>query len=125
MMAGLDVTVPAYIRMLGARRQIEHRFEDALARGGFDAYVTPASPQPAEPIVPDANADTEPPTKFRITTVFDLTRQPSISVPAGFDADGMPVGFMVSGPRWQDARVLRIAHAFQQATDFHTRRPNL
>lgn len=125
MVTGLDVTVPAYLRTLDARREIERRFEEALARGGFDAYVTPTSPQPAEPIVPDANADTEPPTKFRITTVFDLTRQPSISVPAGFDTDGMPIGFMVSGPRWQDARVLRIAHAFQQVTDFHTRRPNL
>ncbi len=125
MMTGLDISATAYIRMLAQRAMIERRFEAALREGGFDAYVTPTSPQPAEPIVADANADSEPPTKFRITTVFDLTRQPSISVPAGFDSDGMPVGFMISGARWADALVLRIAHAFQGATTFHLQRPPL
>ena len=125
MMAGLDISATAYIRMLDARAHIERRFEAALADGGFTAYLTPTSTRPAEPIVVDANADSEPTTKFRVTTVFDMTRQPSISVPAGFDGDGMPIGLMVSGARWDDVRVLRIAHAFQQATDFHLRRPAL
>lgn len=125
LMAGLEISATAYIRMLDARAGIERRFEAALAEGGFAAYLTPTSPESAEAIVADANADTEPNTKFRNTTVFDMTRQPSISVPAGFDSDGMPLGLMVSGARWDDARVLRIAHAFQQATDCHLRRPAL
>lgn len=125
MMAGLDVSATRYAAMLDARAHVEQRFEAALATGGFAAYLTPASQRPAEPIVADANADSEPPGKFNITSVFDLTRQPSISVPAGSDADGMPIGLMVSGARWDDARVLRIAHAFQQATGFHLRRPTL
>ena len=125
MAAGLEVTVEAYLRMLKARAGIERRFEQALAVGGFDGYVTPTSPQPAEPIMLDANADSEPWGKFRNSTVFDLTRQPSISVPAGFDGDGMPIGLMVTGARWDDAKVLRIAHAFQQVTSFHRQRPSL
>ncbi|MBM4410816.1 MAG: amidase [Chloroflexi bacterium] len=125
MMGGLDITATAYIHMLDARAHIERRFEAALAQGGFAAYLTPTSPRSAEPIVADANADSEPMNKFRITTVFDMTRQPSISVPAGFDGDGMPIGLMVSGARWDDAHVLRIAYTFQQATDFHLRRPAL
>ncbi|TAJ19404.1 MAG: amidase [Dehalococcoidia bacterium] len=123
MLTGLDISATAYIKMLAQRAMIERMFEASLREGEFDAYVTPTSPQPAEPIVADPNADSEPPTKFRITTVFDLTRQPSISVPAGFDGDGMPIGFMISGARWTDALVLRIAHAFQQATTHHAQRP--
>ena len=125
MAAGLDISATAYIRMLDARAHIEQRFEAALTEGGFAAYLTPTSPQTAEAIVADPNADSEPWGKFRNTTVFDLTRQPSISVPAGFDADGMPIGLMVTGARWDDGRVLRIAHAFQQVTGFHKRRPTL
>lgn len=125
MMAGLDVSAVTYIRTLEARARIEQRFEAALVEGRFAAYLTPTSHRPAEPTVADADADSEPMDKFYITTVFDMTRQPSISVPAGFDDDGLPIGLMVSGSRWDDAGVLRIAHAFQQTTDFHLRRPTL
>ncbi len=125
MAAGLEVSATAYIRMLAARAHIERRFEGALVEASLDGYLAPTSPQPAEPIATDPNNDFEPPSKFRNTTVFDLTRQPSISLPAGFDGDGMPIGLMVTGARWDDARVLRIGHAFQQATQFHLQRPPL
>ncbi|TAK73881.1 MAG: amidase, partial [Dehalococcoidia bacterium] len=97
MLTGLEISATAYIRMLDARVRIEQRFEAALVEGGFAAYLTPTTRRTAEPIVADADADSEPMDKFRITTVFDLTRQPSISVPAGFDDDGLPVGLMISG----------------------------
>ncbi|MBA2561219.1 MAG: hypothetical protein H0V07_15290 [Propionibacteriales bacterium] len=45
----------------------------------------------------------------------NLTGMPATSVPAGFGADGMPVGLQVMGPRWADARTLRAAAAFEQA----------
>jgi aspartyl-tRNA(Asn)/glutamyl-tRNA(Gln) amidotransferase subunit A len=44
---------------------------------------------------------------------------PGISVPCGF-VDGLPAGLQVIAPRFEDARVLRVAHAYEQATDFHT-----
>ncbi len=57
--------------------------------------------------------------------IFDFTGQPSISVPCGFTGDGLPVGLMICGGRFRDARVLRYAHAFEQATPWHTRHPSL
>ena len=57
------------------------------------------------------------------TSVFDITRQPSISVPCGLDSGGLPVGLMLTGRRWRDDLVLRAAHAYQQATDHHALRP--
>lgn len=57
--------------------------------------------------------------------IFDFTGQPSISVPCGFTGDGLPVGLMICGGRFRDARVLRYAHAFEQATPWHARHPSL
>ena len=62
---------------------------------------------------------------WRNTSVFDNTHQPSISVPNGFDADGLPTGLMISTALFEDARALRIGHAYQQATQFHLQRPSL
>ena len=57
--------------------------------------------------------------------IFDFTGQPSISVPCGFTAQGLPVGLMICGRIGQDLTVLRFAHAFEQATPWHDRRPPL
>jgi aspartyl-tRNA(Asn)/glutamyl-tRNA(Gln) amidotransferase subunit A len=59
------------------------------------------------------------------TYPFNMTQQPAASVPCGFTSDGLPVGLQIVGPRWSDATVLAAGHAYQQATDHHTRRPSL
>jgi aspartyl-tRNA(Asn)/glutamyl-tRNA(Gln) amidotransferase subunit A len=58
------------------------------------------------------------------TYPFNMTQQPAASVPCGF-VGGLPVGLQIVGPRHADAGVLAAAHAFQQATDWHRRRPPL
>jgi aspartyl-tRNA(Asn)/glutamyl-tRNA(Gln) amidotransferase subunit A len=58
------------------------------------------------------------------TYPFNMTQQPAASVPCG-RAGGLPVGLQIVGPRHDDARVLALAHAFQQATDWHRHRPPL
>ena len=55
-----------------------------------------------------------------VTLPANLAGIPGISVPCGF-VDGLPVGLQVIAPRFEDARVLRVAHAYEQATDFHAR----
>jgi len=57
-------------------------------------------------------------------TATNLTGHPSVVVPAGF-VEGLPLGLMVTGGLWQEDVVLRVASAFQDATDWHTRRPPL
>ena len=48
---------------------------------------------------------------------------PGLSIPCGFDARGLPVGLQMMGSHFSEARLLGIAHRYQQATDWHTRVP--
>jgi len=57
------------------------------------------------------------------TGAFNAYGIPAISVPCGFSSSGLPVGLMIAGPRFSEGKVLALARAFEQATDFHTKRP--
>jgi len=50
---------------------------------------------------------------------------PAISVPCGFTKGGLPIGLQIIGPWGDEARVLRVAHAYEQATTWHERVPDL
>ena len=54
------------------------------------------------------------------TGPFDMTGHPAVSVPCGKTSEGLPVGLMLVGRRFDDATVLRAAHAFEQAVDWET-----
>jgi aspartyl-tRNA(Asn)/glutamyl-tRNA(Gln) amidotransferase subunit A len=54
---------------------------------------------------------------------FNLTQQPAMSVPCGFSKDGLPIGLQLVGAMHREDSVLRAAHAYQQATAHHLRRP--
>jgi len=54
-----------------------------------------------------------------------MSGNPALTLPGGATADGLPVGFQVIGRHLDEALVLRAGHAFQRATDWHTRRPSL
>lgn len=114
-----------YARELDERKRIERAFERCLRENDLDGYVLPTSPMTAFGIDPDQTRDQGPLAIFQNTTVFDLTHQPSISVPNGFDSEALPTGLMITTALWQDALALRIAHAYQRETDFHTQRPPL
>jgi len=122
----LGKATPGYLysRMLDNRKMLEQRMERGLKDNGIDAYLLPTTPLTAFPIDPDANRDETPMTaRGGLTSIFNISRQPSISIPNGFDSEGLPTGLMISTAQWTDAKALRIAHAYQQATDFHTKRP--
>jgi aspartyl-tRNA(Asn)/glutamyl-tRNA(Gln) amidotransferase subunit A len=57
------------------------------------------------------------------TYPFNMTQQPALTVPCGFASDGLPIGLQVVAARHQDATTLRVGQAYEQATDWHTRRP--
>jgi aspartyl-tRNA(Asn)/glutamyl-tRNA(Gln) amidotransferase subunit A len=91
----------------------------------YDLLLTPTLPIPAFEAGVDAPAGYAGTwtswTPF--TYPFNLTQQPAASVPCGLTPDGLPVGLQIVGPRHADGRVLAAAHAFQQATTHHLRRP--
>ncbi|WP_439815555.1 amidase [Zavarzinia sp. CC-PAN008] len=61
----------------------------------------------------------------RFTMPFDASGSPTITLPAGVDRNGLPIGVQLIGPHLAEDLLLRAGHAFQQATDWHTRRPDL
>ena len=61
----------------------------------------------------------------RFTYPFNLAVVPVISVPCGFTSEGLPISLQIAARHWQEALVLRAAWAYQQATDWHVRRPRL
>lgn len=104
-------------RMIVARNTVNEHFRDV------DVIVTPtmiAIPPEVEASL--ANPPGEP-GMIRNTLPFDVNGTPTISVPCGFTRAGMPVGLQITGPRFGEARVLALAHAFERATDWHTREP--
>jgi amidase len=62
---------------------------------------------------------------MRSATLISATGCPAISVPAGFSASGLPVGIQIVGAPGRDVKLLQVAHAFEEATGFHLRRPLL
>jgi aspartyl-tRNA(Asn)/glutamyl-tRNA(Gln) amidotransferase subunit A len=62
---------------------------------------------------------------LRNTRPFNVWGLPAISVPCGFTRAGLPVGLQIAGPPWSEAAVLSVAHAYEQATSWHKREPDL
>jgi amidase len=61
--------------------------------------------------------------RILFTAPFDMSGSPSLTLPAGATSDGMPIGFQIIGRHLDEALILRAGHAFQQATQWHLRRP--
>ena len=62
---------------------------------------------------------------LRFTAPFDFSGSPTISVPCGFTADGMPVGLQLVGRHLDEPLLCRAGHAYEQATPWHERHPSL
>jgi Asp-tRNA(Asn)/Glu-tRNA(Gln) amidotransferase A subunit family amidase len=63
--------------------------------------------------------------QIRFTRPFNVSGHPAASLPCGFTAAGFPVGLQIIGRPFDEATVLRVADAYQRATDWHMRRPPL
>jgi aspartyl-tRNA(Asn)/glutamyl-tRNA(Gln) amidotransferase subunit A len=59
------------------------------------------------------------------TAPFDLYGIPALSLPCGFSKSGLPIGLMIAGPHFAEGKVLALAYAYQQATEWHKRKPVL
>jgi aspartyl-tRNA(Asn)/glutamyl-tRNA(Gln) amidotransferase subunit A len=59
------------------------------------------------------------------TAAFDIYGLPTISIPCGFTSSGLPIGLQISGVHFAEATVITLAHAYEQATEWHKRRPKL
>jgi len=109
-----------YLQAQKLRRMIADDFQAAFQQ--CDVIAGPVTPTVARPVgsavdpLADYLADI-------FTLPASLAGLPGMSVPAGFGEAGLPVGLQLIGNYWQEAALLHTAHAFQQATDWHTRAP--
>ena len=106
------------------------RFREMIVRAWrvevFDRVDLLATPTTLCPAPPIETGDLQATFKLiRNTNPLNLLGVPAISVRCGFTPDGLPIGFQLAGRWWDEATVLLAAHAYQNATDWHTKRPPL
>ena len=119
---GSEVTTAAYIQ---SRRELdEARRAIGAAFSNVDLLVTPTTSVPPPTIEEAVRLGIEL-EMIRNTGPFNVYGLPTISIPCGFTSSGLPIGMQISGPRFGEAKVLVLAHAYEQATDWHARRPQI
>jgi len=110
-----------YLQAQKVRRLIARDFAAAFER--CDVILGPTAPGTAFAI----GANSADPVQMYLNDIFTVTAPlagvPALSVPCGLDERGLPVGLQLTGNHFSEARLLGVAHAFQQATDWHLRVP--
>ncbi|MHA1564455.1 MAG: amidase [Alphaproteobacteria bacterium] len=117
----LDMKATKYAEAQYFRRGFVARVEQLMLE--CDVLAAPTATITAAPIAdrPDDYGRNA----WKNSGIFDLTGQPSISVPCGFTQGGLPVGLMITGRLFEDEKVLLIANAFERATEWHKRVPDI
>lgn len=124
---GAGIDMGSYIKARLALDQ--HRRQCPKIFANLDVLVTPTVP-----VTPPRGSEI--PTKFeeimlkdslmwRNTRPFNLSALPTISIPCGFTKTGLPIGLQLSAAPWQEAAVLRLAQAYEQATGWHAHHPKV
>jgi aspartyl-tRNA(Asn)/glutamyl-tRNA(Gln) amidotransferase subunit A len=113
-----------YLQALRVRSRMKKTMEELY--GKFDALIAPARSTVSYPINRDfsqsyANFRGGPP----IIPAGNAVGQPAIAIPNGFGPNGLPTGIQFTGKVWSEVRLLSIAQAYQQATEWHRRRPEV
>jgi aspartyl-tRNA(Asn)/glutamyl-tRNA(Gln) amidotransferase subunit A len=125
MRPGFELSAVEFLEAFDAWRRLRSVFEERTA--GIDAFLMPSTMIPARPL---AEVDETQDSYFRFngqylrnTSIGNRLEWCGLSVPCGFTDDGLPFGLMIHAPAMQEQTVLRVGNAYQQATDWHQRRP--
>ena len=126
----LGAMAPArnYIKAQRARVAYNRSMADTMAR--YDALLAPTmaigAPRLGERTVSVGDRQESALALLsRLTRPFNIIGAPTVSVPCGFTSSGMPMGIQIAGRAFDEATVLRVANAYEQATDWHKQRPVL
>jgi aspartyl-tRNA(Asn)/glutamyl-tRNA(Gln) amidotransferase subunit A len=126
---GFHISAHDYLQALRVRARLTRQFI-AEVFAEVDVLVAPTIPEPAPGLV-EAKAGTVEELVARMGRFSRLTRPfnglglPALSVPCGFSRNGLPLALQIVGRPFDEATVLGLGHAYEQATDWHTRRPPL
>ncbi len=112
-----------YVRALKVRTRIKQDFDAVFA--GHDCIITPTSPTGSFAI----GEKSQDPLKMYLSDIYTISANlagiPAISIPCGFTKKGLPVGLQILAKPFNEEMLFRVAHAYEQATPWHTMKPKL
>jgi len=123
---GAFISGADYLQGARVRGLIRDEVDQVLA--GLDVLICPSTPIAATAVdqgevVIRGERQSVRQSLIRYTRPFNLSGHPAVSVPCGLTASGLPIGLQIVGRPFDEATVLRVADAYQRATDWHARRP--
>ena len=128
LLVGALIPAQTYLKAQKLRDLIRRQVLEALTK--VDVLVLPTTPSPANK-VPSEHPKVSSKEQVKkgywgrrgFTNPFSLANVPALSVPCGFTADGLPVGLQIVGRPFEEELVFKVAHAYEQSTPWHKRRP--
>lgn len=125
---GREVRAVDYLRALAMQREVKKDFENIFER--VDSIIAPTLPIAAprlgeNEILIAGRKETVRSALVRMNRPANFTGHPAISVPCGFTREGLPIGMQLIGPHFGEARLLSIALAYEEATEWQKRHPDL
>jgi aspartyl-tRNA(Asn)/glutamyl-tRNA(Gln) amidotransferase subunit A len=124
LLTGSILPAQAYYKAQKLRTMLRQQVLDSLEK--YDVLVLPTSgkgAQPREEDPPITSKETAGRLAFLFTRIFNLASCPAMSVPCGFDDRNMPVGLQIGARPGAEETIFKVAHAYEQATSWHTMRP--
>src|SRR5882672_3972049 len=121
---GANAKAAEYVRGHWRLELLRRTIDDAFTQ--VDLVVLPTrrrTPRTVDASIKREETDVPRNPELENTGAFNVYGIPAISVPCGFTSKGLPVGLMIAGPRFSEGKVLALAHAFEQATEFHAKKP--
>lgn len=114
-----------YLKAQRVRTLMLQRFQQAMA--GADVMVTPTTPRPpmrtTEKMPKNDGEAAARAANNRLTRPFSLLGWPAVALPCGFSSEDVPISIQIVGKPFAEEMILRVAHAYERATGWHTRRP--
>jgi len=127
LLVGSIIPAQAHQKAIKLRQVLRQQILDALEK--VDVLVMPTSSIPASPIPTKAGIGSKQEVldglagRRSFTAPFNVANTPALSINCGFTSQNLPVGFQIAGKPFDEGTLFRVAHAYEQATDWHTRRP--
>jgi len=127
LLVGSIIPAQAHQKAVKLRQVLRQQILDALEK--VDVLVMPTSSIPASPIRTKAGIGSKQEVldglagRRSFTAPFNVANTPALSINCGFTSQNLPVGFQIAGKPFGEGTLFRVAQAYEQATDWHTRRP--
>ena len=119
---GVKTTSTEYVLARRTQAEVQKRCE--LFFESYEFLIVPTTPI-AAPTIEGHDAVEQAGRLTRFTAPFNLTGLPAISIPCGFNSEGLPIGLQIIARAWGDAKVLNAAYAYEQATEWHKQKPKI